>query len=106
MIKVGKTDHLEPIPIKKLNDHIIITDGHTRAYTAFLSNYSEIKVFWDNDDLDWEAYQICVNWCKQEGINSIADLSDRVIEADEHEVLWLKRCQEMQQSLELKRKLL
>ena len=31
-----------PIPILQLGDNVILTDGHTRAYTAFLSGASEV----------------------------------------------------------------
>jgi len=49
--------------------------------------------------LDWNEYKICVNWCKNEGIRSIADLTDRIVSQKEYDVLWLKRCEKMQQEL-------
>jgi hypothetical protein len=51
---------LEPIPIKKLGNEIISTDGLTRALAAYLYGPSELPVVWDQDELDWEAYQIRV----------------------------------------------
>ncbi len=94
---------LPPIPVRKLAGQIIFTDGHTRALAAFLSGHPEIRVFWDEDELDWEAYAICVQWCREEGIRTIADLKDRVIPREEYERLWIQRCQQMQQTLERKR---
>jgi len=99
-----RPESLEPIPVKKLGNQIIFTDGHTRAFAAFLSGLSEVRVFWDEDELDWEAYEICVKWCKEEGIRTIADLKGRVVAQKEYEELWLKRCDEMQRNLEAKRK--
>jgi len=96
-------ESLEPIPVKKLRGQVIFTDGHTRAFAAFLNGLSEVRVFWDEDELDWEAYEICVEWCKQEGIYTIADLEARVVAPGEYEVLWHKRCEEMQQELEVRR---
>jgi len=78
---------LPPIPVRKLAGQIIFTDGHTRALAAFLSGHPEIRVFWDEDELDWEAYAICVQWCREEGIRTIADLKDRVIPREEYERL-------------------
>ncbi len=98
-----KPESLEPIPVKKLGNQVIFTDGHTRAFAAFLCGFSEVRVFWDEDELDWEAYEICVEWCKDEGIRKIADLKDRVVGSGEYEVLWLERCKEMQQDLEARR---
>jgi hypothetical protein len=90
----------DAIPIRKLNNKIIFTDGHTRAYAAYLKGIDEIKVYWDEDDLDWNAYQICVDWCNDENITSIKDLEGRVTSDEEYKVLWLERCRIMQQELE------
>jgi hypothetical protein len=95
---------LTPIPVKALDNRVIFTDGHTRAFAAFLRGVSEIRVVWDEDELDWEAYRICVEWCETEGIYTIADLKDRVITPEEYEVLWLDRCREMHQELEKRRR--
>ncbi len=92
-----------PIPVRKLAGQVIFTDGHTRALAAFLSGLSEIRVFWDEDELDWEAYAICVRWCREADIRTIADLKGRVISREEYERLWIRRCQQMQQALERKR---
>jgi len=96
-------ESLEPIPIKYLDGYVIFTDGHTRALVAFLSGQSEIVAYWDEDELDWEVYSICVDWCREEGIYTIADLIDRVIPPNEYENLWYDRCQAMQKGLEEKR---
>ena len=99
-----KPESLDPIPVKELGNQVIFTDGHTRAFAAFLCGFSEVRVFWDEDELDWEAYEICVKWCKEEGVYTVADLRDRVVASGEYEVLWLKRCKEMQTGLEARRR--
>ncbi len=53
--------------------------------------------------MDWEAYRICVQWCRQEGIDTIADLQDRIVEPDDYQVLWLDRCRIMQEELQAAR---
>lgn len=95
---------IEPIPIKKLGDDIIFVDGHTRAFAAFLHGIIEIPVYWEDEELDWEAYRICVEWCKESGIRRISDLKNRVIAHKDYEVLWYKRCEDMQRELERKRR--
>ena len=85
----------EPLPIKELNGRVIFTDGHTRAFASYLGGKTVIDVYWDDDDLDWQAYQICVDWCLQPGIYTIADLVGRVVTQDEYEIRWLRRCNEM-----------
>ena len=95
---------LRPIPVKKLGNETIFTDGHTRAFAAYLSGLREIRVFWDEDEMDWEAYEICVEWCKEAGIHTIADLKDRVVSEEEYELLWHRRCDVMHKELEAKRR--
>lgn len=95
---------IEPIPVKKLGDDIIFVDGHTRAFAAFLYGFSEIPVYWEYEELDWDAYKICVEWCKSEGIRTIADLKNKVIPQSEYEILWYERCENMQRNLEIKRR--
>ncbi len=90
---------IEPIPIKKLGCEIVFVDGHTRAFAAFLRGYSEVSVCWEDEELDWDAYEICVRWCKEDGIHTILDLKNRVVSQKDYEVLWYARCEEMQRCL-------
>ena len=53
--------------------------------------------------MDWEAYRICVGWCKEEGIRSIKDLKDRIVNAGDYQKLWLDRCRVMHEELESNR---
>jgi len=95
---------IEPIPIKKLGDQIIFVDGHTRAYAAFLRGFSEVPVYWEYEEEDWEAYEICVKWCTEEGIHTIMNLKDKVVSHRKYEKLWYERCAKMQKALERKRR--
>ena len=89
----------EPLPVKQLAGRVVLTDGHTRAFAAWQAGRPEIEVYWDPDELDWEAYEICVTWCEAEGIRSVADLAGRVVPPEAYEVIWLQRCAHMQQAL-------
>ncbi|MGD8506566.1 MAG: hypothetical protein PVF15_07890 [Candidatus Bathyarchaeota archaeon] len=100
----SKPISVEPIPIKKLRDQIVFVDGHTRAFAAFQYGFSKVPVYWEYEELDWEAYEICVEWCKKEGIHTIADLKSRVIPHQKYEKLWYERCTKMQKELKAKRK--
>jgi hypothetical protein len=94
----------EPVPIKELNGKIIFTDGHTRAFALYKLGANDIPVYWDTDDLDWEAYQICVDWCIAAGIRSVADLENRIIGAKLYVQLWHRRCAAMQAELAQQRR--
>jgi hypothetical protein len=54
---------IERIPIKRLEGRIIFVDGHTRAFAAFLRGFPRILVYWEDEELGWDAYAICVEWC-------------------------------------------
>ena len=94
---------IEPIPIKRLGDHVILTDWHTRAFAAWLMGRDQVPVCWDEDELDWEAYEICVRWCEQEQIHTIADLEKRVLDQETYQRAWLDRCAAMHRALQARR---
>jgi hypothetical protein len=93
---VNNPKSMEPILVKRLGDDVVIVDGHTRAFAAFLCGFSEVPTYWEDEELDWDAYKICVEWCKMERIRTIADLKNRVVPQNEYEKLWYERCEKMQ----------
>jgi hypothetical protein len=97
-------ESIAPVPIKRLGNEIVLLDGHTRAFAAFLHDFSKVPVYWEDEELDWDAYEVCVKWCKKEGIRTIADLKDRVVSQKDYERLWYKRCEKMQKDLENKKR--
>ena len=99
----NKPESIEPIPVKKLWNQAIFVDGHTRAFAAFLHGFSEVPVYWEYEELNWDAYEICEEWCKNEGIHTVGDLRDRVLPHEKYKVLWLRRCEKMQRDLQAKR---
>lgn len=94
---------IEPIPYKALDGLLVMTDGHTRAFAAHLAGIEIVPAYADPDDLDWEAYRICVRWCHSEGIHTIANLAGRVVNTEDYERLWHDRCRVMQSQLAEKR---
>jgi len=100
---LGNLSMYAPIPIKEMDGELVSTDGHTRGVAWLLEGYEEVEVEWETFELDWDAYEICIKWCKDEGITSIADLKNRVIDHSDYEVLWYERCRVMQDELEEKR---
>lgn len=87
-------DHLsyEPLPVINLDGKIVFTDGHTRALCTYLKGIHAVSVYWDKDEIDEDSYRSFVKWCVSEGINSIADLSVKIIKPEEYQVLWIERC--------------
>jgi len=99
----GNEKELEPIPIKELDGNLVSTDGHTRLLAWYLHGYKEVECEWEDLEMDWDAYRICVQWCREENIDTIADLKDKILEPDEYQILWLDRCRVMQDELQASR---
>ena len=93
----------EPVPIKELDGRLIFSDGHTRALAAVLRGEDTIDACWEDEPLDWDAYRVCVAWCLEERIRTVAELKHRVISTDEYERLWIDRCGAMQARLQADR---
>jgi hypothetical protein len=100
----GKPSLMTAIPVVSLCHRTVMTDGHTRAFAAWSWGWEEIPVVWDRDKLDRQAYAICVGWCVQAGISSIAGLAGRILDAATYQVLWLDRCAAMHKQLAAERR--
>lgn len=99
----GIESALEPIPVKELDGELVSTDGHTRGVAWCLKGYQEVDCVWEDLEMDWEAYRIYVQWCKEADIESMRDLQERFLDHDDYEVLWLEKCRIMEENLEKKR---
>ncbi len=91
-VAFSRPSELKALPVKMISGCLVLTDGHTRALAACLAGFRRLKVKWDTDEEDWEEYETCVRWCKEENIVLISDLALRVIGEDEYRKLWLDRC--------------
>lgn len=98
-------ENVRPVPVKQLDGELVATDGHTRLFALHLMGRTDAPIEWETEDLDWEAYRICVRWCKKEGIRSAADFVGRVVLDTEYKVVWLDRCKVMQDKLAEERKM-
>jgi len=90
----------EPLPIKRIGDTTFFTDGHTRALALAERGVEEVPVYWDQDDLDWLQYLICLAWCDEAGIRDITGLRNRVVDHSTYRRLWHRRCDVMQKAVE------
>lgn len=96
-------DSLTPIPVKRLNGRVIYLDGHTRAFAVHRQGFEQVPVYWDPDELDWDAYQVCVDWCLEAGIHTVKDLDSRLLGVADYQRLWLDRCATLHQQLRLQK---
>jgi hypothetical protein len=94
---------IESLPVKRLAGRLVLTDGHTRALVALQKGRETITVHWDEDDNDWKLYEVCVGWCLEEGVRHISDLTERVVPHEQHQRLWIDRCERLGAQLDAER---
>ncbi len=89
----GTEARMEPVPVTRLRGAVAFTDGHTRAFLAWKRGLAEVVACWDDSELDMGTYLQCLDWCREEGIRTIADLDGRIIEDAAYKVRWIARCE-------------
>ncbi|WP_458188710.1 hypothetical protein [Haladaptatus sp. NG-WS-4] len=74
----------------------MLTDGHTRAFVAYLAGADELRVVRNTDDVSMPAYERCVSWCEDEGVTDVSDLAGRVVTNETFEEQWVERCRSLE----------
>ncbi|MCK5130447.1 MAG: GNAT family N-acetyltransferase [Clostridiales bacterium] len=92
---------MAPIRIAKRGKKYIICDAHTSVYLAYMNGFKKVPCYIDTEHMDMSTYEMKIDWCKQEGINKVADLATRIIEHKYYEVMWLKKCMQMRRTQEI-----
>ena len=84
----------DPIPVLSIEDEVVLSDGHTRAFLAYLSGAKTIEIVQDPDrkELNIPLYRECVSWCHDESITEISHLAGRVVSRETFLDRWVARC--------------
>lgn len=98
LARVG-VEEVGPLPIKRIGTELFFTDGHTRGLALMRKGVNRVKVSWETEELDWQAYLICLGWCRDVGVLRISDLEDRVITSAEYNKLWYERYNQLKERL-------
>ena len=91
-------EKLEPLPVHDFgNGRYTLTDGHSRAYVALQYGISHIQVVYDRDEMVAGAigkrlYERNIDWCRRFGLYTVAHLSNRIVNQEEYQRLWIRRC--------------
>ena len=92
--------NIAPISVLAFGDCLLITDGHHRAYQAFLVGRDTISAEWDRDGGD-ELYHLYAQACEERKISSVLDLKHRILSQDEYEAKWYNWCDGFNQAATL-----
>jgi hypothetical protein len=61
---------------------------------AYNKGFENVYAFIEPDSDSIEFFKTCMRWCEEQNSLRIKDLSDRVVTTEEHERIWISRCQE------------
>ena len=92
-----------PLPVYEFDGDLHLTDGHTRAFVAYLAGVERVAVEYDADlaaKHDLALYRECVDWCDEVGVERVPDLAGRVLAPDAYEREWIDRCHRTAERLE------
>jgi hypothetical protein len=85
----------DPLPAFEYDGDWYLSDGHTRAFVAWLAGETTLRVERDTEvreAYDFEVYRTCIEWCAEAGVESVADLRGRVVDPATYEEEWVERC--------------
>lgn len=84
------------LPVYAFGGEYYLTDGHTRAFVAYLTGRERLPVTYDVNlaaDASLPVYRECIEWCKRDGIETITDLTGRVVGPETYREEWIEPCQ-------------
>lgn len=77
----------------KIGNNIVSIDGHSRLVATYNKGFRYVYAYIEPDNGNTQFYKTCMKWCEEQGILKIEDLAKRVVAPEEHERIWINRCQ-------------
>ena len=99
----GDQDRLNPILVSKIDGEWALIDGHSRTYVAYQHGQKTIKAtIKDLRNIPGEnnLYEYLHRRAKEKGLNTIADLSRRILKDPQYTKQWLDFCRNLLRDLE------
>lgn len=90
-----------PLPVFEHDCEWYLSDGHTRAFVAYLAGEETLTVERDEElreNYDFEVYRAAIAWCDEEGVETVADLRGRIVEPETFQEVWIERCHRVAES--------
>jgi len=85
----------DPLPAFEHDGSWYLSDGHTRAFVAYLAGADSLRIRRDGnlrEGYDFDLYLECIEWCDEAGVQSVADLRGRILEPGSFQKRWIDRC--------------
>lgn len=91
----GEQEELPPVLVSEIDGELSLIDGHSRAFAAFERGETHVNAtIQDLETVEGssELYRHIHREGPTLGINTIADLRDRILPPEEHRRLWTGYC--------------
>lgn len=79
----------------EIGNKIVCIDGYSRLVVAYNRGFKYVFAYLetetDNDNIQF--YKTCMKWCEEQNVFEIKDLANKIVTPEEHEQLWINRCQ-------------
>jgi len=93
----GKSELLPPVLVTEIEGELSLIDGHARTYAAYETGATHIKArMMELEEIPGSKalYRHIHKEGPKIGVNKISDLSNRIVEPDKHEELWVGYCKQ------------
>ncbi|MFB6152531.1 MAG: histone acetyltransferase [Haloarculaceae archaeon] len=93
--RFGPETEFGPLPVYEFDGDLYLTDGHTRAFVAYLTGADRVTVSYDEgltEEYDTALYRECLQWCDEAGVERVPDFEGRVLSPETYEREWIDRC--------------
>jgi len=84
-----------PLPAFEHDGEWYLSDGHTRAFAAYLGGAESLRIERDREVrevYDFDLYLTCIDWCREQDVRTVPDLAGRVLDHETFEEKWIERC--------------
>jgi hypothetical protein len=91
----GEQASLPPVLVTRIDGELSLIDGHARACAAHENGASHIRAKFEElprIEGSTALYEHIHRQGPDHGIQTIADLGDRIVDPEEHEKLWIGYC--------------
>jgi|SRR5690554_557742 len=93
VLKWMETESDVIVCVIKIDNELVCIDGYSRLLAAYLKGFSNVYYYFEKDEYDENDFREFLKWCQNENIYNVVDLEKRIVGDDEHNRIWINRCQ-------------
>lgn len=85
-----------PVPVRLIDGRLCVVEGHERCFALFSLGEKNVSVYIDDrESPSDEAFKKMVKFTEDNGVASIQDFDQRILQPADFRVLWLEKKKEL-----------